>query len=370
MNFRVTLHHGKTGRNGVFNAKHNDRDFDYINDSHIDNSKVKYNRMRKLYKASSPDLSFDDYEHELYEKLFGDSIEKRNARHRAKGRNNKIKTVEEYRKSEKTCPNETLLYFGRKDECLSPDEHWELVNEFIQWHNQKFPNLPYVDYAMHVDERGAVHTHARQIAWTTNKNGEKEFNLTGALKNCGIDAPVPIGGYLNGKKVRNYTRDNNPKMTYTAICREKMQEIVIAHGYDLVTDLLPSEQTGLTQEQYIKNEICQLNAKLDDLRAEKEKVEEIIVESKKIEIRASETLKIANKKMEHADSYAESVMNEADEYAEITKNNADEYAKQIKQSVRGTAVVAAAAEQQRNGVQQSARKKAVMEKLAMHMPGE
>ena len=38
---KLTRHNGRTGKNGVYNPKHNDRQFDIDNSDHIDLERVK-----------------------------------------------------------------------------------------------------------------------------------------------------------------------------------------------------------------------------------------------------------------------------------------------------------------------------------------
>ena len=40
---KLTRHNGRTGKNGVYNPKHNDRQFDIDNSDHIDLERAKRN---------------------------------------------------------------------------------------------------------------------------------------------------------------------------------------------------------------------------------------------------------------------------------------------------------------------------------------
>ena len=46
---RVTRHNGRSGKNGVYNPKHNDRSFNLFNAEHIDSDNAKYNVLWDCY---------------------------------------------------------------------------------------------------------------------------------------------------------------------------------------------------------------------------------------------------------------------------------------------------------------------------------
>lgn len=40
---KLTKHNGRAGKNGVYNPKHNDRNFDVSNSEHIDEQRAEHN---------------------------------------------------------------------------------------------------------------------------------------------------------------------------------------------------------------------------------------------------------------------------------------------------------------------------------------
>ena len=46
---RVTRHNGRSGKNGVYNPKHNDRSFNLSNAEHIDSRNANYNILWDCY---------------------------------------------------------------------------------------------------------------------------------------------------------------------------------------------------------------------------------------------------------------------------------------------------------------------------------
>lgn len=48
---KLTRHNGRTGKNGVYNPKHNDRQFDIDNSDHIDLERAKRNVYWDCYNG-------------------------------------------------------------------------------------------------------------------------------------------------------------------------------------------------------------------------------------------------------------------------------------------------------------------------------
>ena len=66
---KLTRHNGRTGKNGVYNSKHNDRQFDIDNSDHIDLERVKrnvywdcYNCVRSASVTEKEDEIVDSFE--------------------------------------------------------------------------------------------------------------------------------------------------------------------------------------------------------------------------------------------------------------------------------------------------------------------
>lgn len=63
---RATIHNGRTGKDGAYNTKHNDRQFDIKNAEHIDPERVKNNRYWNW--TGNPETTFEAAEAAFYEK--------------------------------------------------------------------------------------------------------------------------------------------------------------------------------------------------------------------------------------------------------------------------------------------------------------
>ena len=75
---KLTKHNGRAGKNGVYNPKHNDRNFDVSNSEHIDEQRAEhniywdcYNGYRQLAEKNSDEIelasTFEEVEHKYRE---------------------------------------------------------------------------------------------------------------------------------------------------------------------------------------------------------------------------------------------------------------------------------------------------------------
>ncbi len=76
---KATNHNGRSGKNGAYNPKHNDRQFDVAKSDHIDavrmleNVNWDYQRGIRLFKQENDDgISFETVELDYYEENFGE----------------------------------------------------------------------------------------------------------------------------------------------------------------------------------------------------------------------------------------------------------------------------------------------------------
>ena len=87
---KLTRHNGRTGKNGVYNPKHNDRQFNIDNSDHIDLEGAKrnvywdcYNGLRSASVTGKDDEivdSFEEVEQVFYKIHYQDYVEGQNAR--------------------------------------------------------------------------------------------------------------------------------------------------------------------------------------------------------------------------------------------------------------------------------------------------
>ena len=255
---RATFHNGRHATS----PKHNDRDFNVTKANHIDPTKpclIRFieNDINGAYET------FDEQEQAFYKDNFSEHIANQNARMIELRNKKKCKTIENYRKSTKTCPEETIMQVGKWNnktkqvESVPADELENMFWEFTEWHWEKYPQAVILNAAVHCDEpHAAPHIHMRKVWVSTDENGAKCVCQTKALQDMGVELPDPD---------KPVGRNNNLKMTYTAKYREKWEEIVKFHGYEL-EDRLDKSKTGLSHEQYIANQISEeIDEKHSDL---------------------------------------------------------------------------------------------------------
>lgn len=188
---RVTTHNARNGKDGVFNPNHNDRMFDSAAE-HINKEKSKNNVYWKRQGESK--LTFKEAEQKFYNEHFQDGLDKINAKHEKSRHTDRMKTMDEYRKSEKTCPEETLFYIGDRKQPIDRKTFKAIIDE--------------------EDENGvpsADHVHKRSVWIAHDENGNLIVNQNKALKEMGIERPDP-------SKPEN--RFNNAKITYSKMVRQ------------------------------------------------------------------------------------------------------------------------------------------------------
>lgn len=236
---RATIHNGRTGKDGAYNTKHNDRQFDIRNAEHIDPERVKNNRYWNW--TGNPETTFEAAERAFYEKHIRRHLDAQNARYRAQRHAERAKTMDEYRKSPQTCPEEVILQIGKLGDTIPADMMARIIQEQINWEQQQFPGVKVLDVALHMDEQGAPHIHERRAWIYTDKDGNLAISQNRSLEQMGVELPNP-------DKPRS--RFNNRKQVFSRMCREHLLQICREHG--LKIEEIPQEKSksGRTLEDY------------------------------------------------------------------------------------------------------------------------
>ena len=278
---RATRHSGRVGKDGTYSAKHNDRNFDVENAKHIDEERSSQN-MYSNYTLNN-NISFEEAEKKFYKDNFEKLIEKRNERYRKSGHKERIKTVEDYRKNPKTCPEEIIYQIGNQNDNIDSKELINVFNQFSKWHDKTYPNIKILDMALHMDE-ATPHIHVRQVWLGHDKDGNLEVSQNKALEEMGIERPD-----ISKPKDRH----NNPKMTYTKDCRDKYIEICLENGLDIELDPKEANQKNLSIIEYkIQREqekLRTINSELQEINLELQEASKTIDKANTIqkEIKAS-----------------------------------------------------------------------------------
>lgn len=236
---RVTVHNGRQGQNGVYSAKHNDRNFDLSHAEHIDQSKTKDNVYYNIIGDKS--CTFEQAEKEFYELSFSAHLEAKNQRYMKQRHPERCKTMDEFRTMPRYCPSECILQVGKLDNTIPASELQIICDKFIQWHQSTYPNAVILNAALHQDEQGAPHMHVRCAWFAFDNDGHPEPNQTKALAIMHIERPDPT---------KPKTKYNSPIMTYTKEIRSKFIEICRSQSLQIEDHPQHASQTGLSHQDY------------------------------------------------------------------------------------------------------------------------
>ena len=287
---RVTLHMGKASGGKAYSSRHNDRNFDTTKAAHIDPERTRYNMTWHRYGKVAPQLSFDAVERKFYRDRFGDALKARNSRYKAAGHPERVKTMDEYRRAVRTCPDEVIYQIGKKGETVSPRLLWRIVAMQINWEAKAFPQAYTLSLALHVDEQGAPHIHARRVWVGHDKDGHAEAGMSKALREMGIGRPDPDAPE---------DRYNNPKQTYTSMLREHFVDLCREHGLEIDVEPQEASRTGLSLLEYQNRQARETEAVLAaEIEADEDYLEGLrqdaaAVESRLKQLRAEEARRVA-----------------------------------------------------------------------------
>lgn len=287
---KLTRHNGRSGKNGTYNPRHNDRRFNVENSEHIDAERVKQNVYWNCYrgftfledreKDEEHDFSFEEVERIYYNEHYRDHIEAQNARNAITRHVERNRTVEDLLKNKKTCPEETIYQIGNVDETVSPEELLIVANIFFGELEKRYGEYFHIlDWALHVDE-GTPHIHERHVFDCENKYGEICPQQEKALEKMGIPLPAPD---------KPKSRSNNRKKTFDAMCRELLLDICDNRKLYLDKEPEYGGRDYLEKQDYIlmkqkekladqKEQIAQQEQALEELTLKIEDVEMLIDE--------------------------------------------------------------------------------------------
>lgn len=290
---RATIHNGRTSNLGAFTPKHNDRNFNINHAEHINPERVKLNRYWNW--TGNPETTFEAAEIDFYEKHISAHLEAQNARYRAQRHAERAKTMDEYRKSPQTCPEEVILQIGKLGDTIPADMMARIIQEQINWEQQQFPGVKVLDVALHMDEQGAPHIHERRAWVYTDKDGNLAISQNKSLEQMGIELPNPN---------RPRGRFNNRKQTFSRMCREHLLQICREHGLEIEEIPQEKSRSGLSHVAYMTRQEEEKAASAERRRQFSE--------------RAAESAKsIARSYEEHSEQVARQINNEYGELADV-----------------------------------------------------
>jgi len=227
-----------TARAGT--AKHNDRTFDYLKESHIDPSRVKDN----IY-MSYKNLPFTEAEKAYYKDHYSGWLNTQNKKYREKGKRDKIRSTAKLLSRKMTAPEETILQIGNRKESPSKEVFESCVRKYMEYLQGFSSNCHILNVAIHNDEE-TPHAHIRCVWDYTDENGHLHIGQGRALKELGIPLPdneLPENG-----------RYNNRKITFQKEARMHWQQIAKEHGIEIETEPDYSNREHLHKQELIIRE--------------------------------------------------------------------------------------------------------------------
>ena len=315
---RATIHNGRTGKDGAYNTKHNDRQFDLSHAEHIDPERVKLNRYWNW--TGNPKMSFEDAEAAFYEKHIKQHLDAQNARYKAQRHAERAKTMDEYRRSSQTCPEEVILQIGKLGDTIPADMMARIIQEQINWEQKTFPGVRVLNVALHMDEQGAPHIHERRAWVYTDKDGNTAISQNKSLEQMGVELPNP-------DKPRS--RFNNRKQTFSKRCREHLLQICREHGLEIEEIPQEKSRSGRTLEDYQAGEAEKRAADAERRRQFSERAAE------SAEKQAESAINTARSYEEHAEQVARQINNEYGELADagLQKQEMQEQLEQLQERI-------------------------------------
>lgn len=296
---RATIHNGRTSKGGAYNTKHNDRQFDIRNAEHIDPERVKDNRY---WNWTGKKITFDTAEQIFYEKHIRKHLDAQNARYKAQRHAERAKTIDEYRRSPQTCPEEVILMIGKAGDTIPADMMARIIQEQINWEQKQFPGVKVLDVALHMDEQGAPHIHERRAWVYTDKDGNFAISQNKSLEQMGVELPNP-------NKPRS--RFNNRKQTFSRMCREHLLQICREHGLEIEEIPQEKSKSGLSHVAYMTRQEEEKAANAERRRQFSERAAE------SAEKQAESAKNAARSYEEHSEQVARQINNEYGELADI-----------------------------------------------------
>lgn len=309
---RATIHNGRTSHLGAFTPKHNDRNFNIKNAEHIDPERVKDNRY---WNWTGKEITFEAAEQIFYEKYIRKHLDAQNTRYKAQRHAERAKTMDEYRKSPQTCPEEVILQIGKMGDTIPADMMARIIQEQINWEQQQFPGVKVLNVALHMDEQGAPHIHERRAWVYTDTDGNTAISQNKSLEQMGVELPNPD---------RPRGRFNNRKQTFSRMCREHLLQICREHGLEIEEIPQEKSKSGLSHVAYMTRQEEEKAADAERRRQFSERAAE------SAEKRAESARDAARSYEEHSEQVARQINNEYGELADAGLQKQD-IQKQVEQ---------------------------------------
>ncbi|MBO5564528.1 MAG: serine/arginine repetitive matrix protein 2 [Lachnospiraceae bacterium] len=268
---KLSRHNGRSGKNGTYNVKHNDRRFDVEKSEHIDAERTKQNVYWDMYQGYYSDdmlpeneemtASFSEVERRFYHERYFDFCEKQNARNERTRHQERNRSPDDLLKDKRTCPEESIMQIGNMDMSIPPQVFRDIAEEYFEEFNRRFgDHIHILDWSLHLDE-ATPHIHERHVFDSENRYGEIAPQQERTLE--ALNIPLPDPEKPKGKL-------NNRKITFDKICRTLLLDISKKHGLNLDVEPEYGGREYLEKQDYILMKQQEKIEKQDELIEKKE----------------------------------------------------------------------------------------------------
>lgn len=287
---KLTRHNGRTGKDGAYSAKHNDRRFDLELADHIDQERAKGNIYWDCYQGYHNPMidesegkvrfSFEEVEEAYYSDHYQEYCDGQHERNKKTGHPERNRDTEDLRQDRRTCPEETILQIGTMEDSVSPKVLAQIAEDFYDEFERRFGDYVHIlDWSLHLDE-ATPHIHERHVFDCKNKYGELMPQQERALEKLGFELPYPE---------KKMSKTNNRKVTFDATCRVILFDICEKHGLHLDQEPEYGSRKYLEKQDYIiqkqkeileqrEAELSQVQTQLDEMTLKVEELETLVDE--------------------------------------------------------------------------------------------
>ena len=277
---KMTRHNGRAGKHGVYNPKHNDRQFDLTNADHIDAARERQNIYWDCFQGFRTGMddgqahdSFEDVERQFYSLFYRESVEAQNERNIQNRHPERNRSTDDLLHDKRTCPEESILQIGNIDESVDGETLVKIAGAFFAEMEERYgEHIHFLDWSLHMGE-GTPHIHERHVFDADDGYGHAKPQQEKALEALGIELPDPS---------KKPGKNNNRKMTFDKICRDLFMEICERHDLYVDRDPTYGGRTYLEKQEYIimaqKQRLAELEAELESKTLQIQDVDAIVEE--------------------------------------------------------------------------------------------
>jgi len=335
-----------------YSDKHNDRNCPP--QDHVDPSLTKYNvyymcehgdmTKGKWFHHGDPERpTIEEHRSAVYDIVVRPGYQMQQDKYKKKGQYRYMKSLEEWRKDKKHCPEETYLQVGAVRDNIPFDprskadrqRYFNMFRDYLKelraWSSQHGGCVQILDASIQFDE--AMPQMHVDVLWFYVEDGVLKIGQSKALEQAGVPLPDP-------SKPRDET--NNRKQVFDAEMRERWLDVVERHGFDVIRepDRSRTAPHDLDKAQTIQMLINEEERRRDELKKE-------VTALTDVELRKTAHLGRLDRQIESVSAEI-TLINEQ-------KSNAEEECQRLRRSVKDAEEKAQQAQEQASRAERQAR---------------